>query len=130
MTGPATKTGRCLCGAVAYAYDGPENWMAHCHCESCRRATSAAFTSYFGVPDGKWRWTGAAPQTYASSDGVVRSFCANCGSQMAYQADRYAGEIHFFAASLDDQKHYTPTVHVHSDEQVDWITLGDDLKRK
>jgi len=39
-----TKTGRCLCGAVTYSYEGLENWQAHCHCESCRRATASPMT--------------------------------------------------------------------------------------
>ncbi len=125
-----TKTGHCLCGAVGFACDGPENWMAHCHCESCRRATASPFTSFFGVPNGMWRWTGEEPKTFSSSPGVVRSFCGKCGSQMAYQADRFPNEAHFYAATLDDQSGYVPTVHVHSDEMVGWITLGDVLPRK
>jgi hypothetical protein len=123
------KTGHCLCGAVAFAYDGPENWMAHCHCESCRRATASAFTSFLGVPNGHWRWTGAAPKTYISSPGVTRSFCGTCGSPVAYQAERFPDEIHFHAALLDDPGLYHPTIHVHAAEQVPWITLGDGLPR-
>lgn len=124
------KTGRCLCGAITFAYDGAENWMGHCHCETCRRNTSSPFTSFLGVPNGHWRWTGETPKTYKSSSGVIRSFCGTCGTPMAYQADWCDHEIHFYAAALDDQAHYKPTAHFHSDEQVAWITLGDTLKRK
>lgn len=124
------KTGHCLCGAVTFAYDGPENWMAHCHCESCRRATASPFTSFLGVPNGHWRWTGAEPKTYESSPGVTRSFCGTCGAPVAYQAERFPDEIHFYAALLDDPALYLPTLHVHSDEQVPWVTLGDGLPRK
>lgn len=124
-----TITGRCLCGDCTYIYEGAEKWMAHCHCESCRRATSSAFTSFFCVMDGQWRWTGNALQVFQSSPGVTRSFCGRCGSQMAYQADRYPGEMHFYAATLDDAAHFTPTAHVHTDEAVGWVTLGDGLRR-
>jgi len=52
------KPGHCLCSAITYEYDGLENWMAPCHCESCRRATASPFTSFLGVPNGHWHWTG------------------------------------------------------------------------
>ncbi len=122
-------SGRCLCGAVRFEYDGPENWMGHCHCESCRRATASAFTSFFGVENGQWQWTGQEPKAYQSSVGVVRRFCANCGTQMSYQTDQRPNEMHFYAATLDHQDHYKPTGHDHFDERVAWISIEDDLKK-
>ncbi len=122
--------GRCLCGAVTYVCDAPPRWQGHCHCESCRRATASGFASYFGVADGHWRWTGAAPATYASSPGVWREFCAVCGTPMSYRADRYPGERHFFAATLDDPTAYAPTAHFHSHERLPWVALADGLPRK
>ena len=123
-------TGHCLCGETSYSYRPPERFMVHCHCESCRRATASGFTSFIGVRDGKWRWTGRVPQQYESSPGVHRSFCSRCGTQMAYQAARYPGEIHFYAATLTDPDHFKPTAHVHTDEQLSWVHLADDLPRK
>ena len=123
-------SGRCLCGNIRYRATAAPLWQAHCHCESCRRATSAPFTSFFGIADGGWEWTGPAPATYASSEGVWRDFCPRCGVQMAYRATRFPGEIHFYAASLDDPTRYRPTAHVHTAEQLPWIHLSDGLRRK
>ncbi len=120
-------SGRCLCGEVRYDFEGPPNWQAHCHCESCRRATSSPFTSYFGVSHGKWRWTGATAAVHASSPGVRRHFCARCGSPMAYEGERWAHEIHFHAASLDDPRAYRPTVHVNWNERLPWVVICDGL---
>lgn len=125
-----TRTGHCLCGGVSFAYDGPENWRAHCHCDSCRRQTASPFTTFMGVPDGAWRWTGAEPKVYQSSPGVRRMFCGTCGAPVAYAADRYPGEIHFYAALLDDRAGFVPQGHVHWDERVDWVELADHLPRK
>jgi len=122
-------SGRCLCGAVTYRCDAPPLWQMHCHCASCRRATGAAFASFFGVADGKWFWTKGLPATYASSPGVTRQFCATCGTPMAYRADRFTGEMHFFAATLDAPETYRPTAHVHFAEHLSWADLADTLPR-
>lgn len=121
--------GRCLCGEVTYEFRGPENWRAHCHCESCRRNTSSPFTTFFGVPRDAFRFTGATPKVFHSSPGVRRLFCANCGSPMAYDADKFPGEIHLYAASLEDSAGFRPQAHVHWAEKVPWVELADDLPK-
>ena len=125
----SVKRGRCLCGAVSYEYEGPENWRAHCHCESCRRCVSSPFTTFMGVPNEAFRFTGKAPRTYVSSPGVRRLFCGDCGSPMAYEADRFPNEIHLYAASLERPESFEPTAHVHVAEQLPWIHLADGLPR-
>lgn len=125
-----SRTGHCLCGGVSFAYDGPENWRAHCHCESCRRQTASPFTTFMGVPEGAWRWTGAEPKVYESSPGVRRMFCGICGAPVAYAADRFPGEIHFYAALLDDGEGFAPQGHVHWDERVGWVNVVDGLPKK
>jgi predicted N-acetyltransferase YhbS len=123
-------TGRCPCGAVRYAFDGPPNWQDHCHCESCRRATSSAFTSYFAIGRDRWRWLGAAPAHVALSSGVTRYFCARCGTQVAYETHAREHETDFLAATLDDSGAFQPEAHDHWDERVPWITLSDRLPRR
>ena len=121
--------GRCLCGATRYQCDAQPLWQGHCHCESCRRATSSGFTSFFGMANGHWLWTAGAPATYPSSPGVWRDFCATCGSQMTYRATGFPNETHFYAASLNDPKLFTPTRHYHADEALPWVQLADSLPR-
>lgn len=125
----STKRGRCLCGAVTFEYRGEENWRAHCHCESCRRQTSSPFTTFMGVPDGAWRFTGEQPRVYVSSPGVRRLFCGTCGSPIAYDSDAFPDEIHFYAASLERPETFSPDRHVHAAEQLPWIHLDDGLPR-
>jgi hypothetical protein len=123
-------TGRCLCGATRYAVDeGSVRWRGHCHCESCRRQTASAFTTFLGVADGHWRWTGAAPRLYRSSPGVERRFCGTCGTPMAYASERSPGEMHFYAATLDDPAGFRPEHHAFWREKMPWIRLSDDLPR-
>jgi hypothetical protein len=107
------KRGRCLCSKTTFEYTGSENWCGHCHCESCRRNTSSAFTTFFGVPREAYHFTGAKPGVYESSKGVRRLFCTHCGTPMAFDADRYPNEI----------------LHLHFDERLSWTDIGDDLPR-
>lgn len=127
MTPPFT--GHCLCGAIRFEATAAPLWQAHCHCESCRRATASAFTSFFGMAEGAWRWTGTRPATFASSPGVWRDFCPACGTQMAYRATRFPGEMHFYAATLEDPAAFQPESHVHSAEALPWLHLSDGLPR-
>lgn len=120
-------SGHCLCGRVSLAADGPPLWVAHCHCESCRRACSAPFTTFFAIPNGKWRWTGAEPKEFRSSPRVRRFFCGACGSPMAYWWDGAPDETHFFAATLEDPAAVTPTSHDFHEERLPWIHLSDGL---
>ncbi len=123
------KKGRCLCGAVTYEYSGPENWRGYCHCESCRRNSGAPVVAWLGVPRTAFRYTGAMPKIYASSPGARRSFCANCGTPVAFEHDKYPQEIHLYACGLVDPSAYAPTFHVHYEEKVPWMEIADDLKR-
>lgn len=122
--------GHCLCGRIAFHFDGVPNWQAHCHCESCRRNCAAPMTSFFGIDHGKWRWTGDAPALYASSPGVRRYFCPHCGTPMAYESDRWPHERHFYAATLDDPSAFQPTEHVNWNEHLPWAAPADRLPRR
>ncbi|WP_102107662.1 GFA family protein [Oceaniglobus roseus] len=123
--------GRCLCGAVRYVFD-PNGvlWRSHCHCESCRRATSSPVTTFFGVRNAAFRWLGDRPAAFSSSEGVTRRFCATCGSPMSYESREYPGETHFYAASLFDPADFAPQDHAHWDERLPWLDLRDDLPRQ
>lgn len=123
------KRGRCLCGEVRYEYSGPELWRGHCHCESCRRNTSSPFTTWFGVLKTAYRFTGKQPAVYRSSPAARRMFCANCGTPMAFEHDKFPEETHFYAASLEDSSDFSPEFHSHWAERVPWVQLADTLPR-
>lgn len=122
-------SGRCLCGSVAYEYDGEPRWSAYCHCETCRRTCSAPVAAFLGVDRTAFRWTGEAPAAYESSPGVRRLFCGLCGSPMAYDSARDTRAIHLYAASLDEPAAYRPTLHVHHAERLPWFEVADALPR-
>lgn len=78
-------TGSCLCGNVAYEADADLTAIVHCHCQTCRKAHGAAFSSIASVPKARFRWLRGegVRRSYESSPGKFRHFCGDCGSQVA-----------------------------------------------
>jgi hypothetical protein len=123
-------SGRCLCRNIRYELDGPPLWVAHCHCESCRRQTSSMLATFVGIERRKLRWLGAEPARYESSAQVYRTFCPRCGSPVSFEAERnFPGEVHLYHGTLDDPDALVPTAHVHAAEQVSWFEVHDELPR-
>ena len=122
------KSGHCLCGKIYYQVTGDPKWTALCHCESCRRACSAPIVAWMGFDPKDVEWSGERT-FYKSSDIATRGFCNTCGTQMSFESTRWPGEIHLYAISLDDPKNYTPQLHCHYAERVDWFHTVDELPK-
>ena len=80
-------------------------------------------SAYIEVPLEGFRWQvgeqeGTEPAFYLSSQGVKRFFCNQCGTPMAFQAEHYPGEIHLYAATLENAQDFKPTFHVHYREKL------------
>ena len=81
------------------------------------------------MADGYWDWTGAEPSVFESAPQTYRYFCKTCGTTVAYRADKFPGEIHFYISALDSQIGFEPTGHVHATERVVWCDVKGDLPR-
>lgn len=122
-------SGRCLCGAVSWVSEGPMKWSAYCHCDSCRRASSAPFVALFGVDDSGLNWSGPVGRIESSAE-VERGFCSRCGSPLFYRNTvRWPEETHIPAITLDDPSIYAPRAHVYYNERVPWIEMRDGLPK-
>ena len=121
--------GRCLCGDIHYEYRGDPIVTLHCHCESCRRHTSAPVATFVCVAKNSFRLVRGRPTTYVSSPGVRRTHCARCGSPIGYESDRRPDQIDLYAGTLDDPALVAPTCHVHVAEQLPWFEMVDALPR-
>ena len=121
--------GGCGCDAVRYRVTGAPQWASHCHCRDCRRTAGAPYVTYVGLDTVQVRWSGDTPARYHSSPGVTRSFCGQCGTSLSYEGERWPGEIHIFAATLDDPGLITPQAHVYVGQKLPWVHLSDGLPR-
>ncbi len=121
--------GGCLCGSVRYQALGDPEWVAHCHCGSCRRNTGAVLATFAGFTTSSFRYVTGTPARYHSSPGVTRIFCPGCGTPLTYETERSPDEVHINLGSLDDPQSFVPTLHVHAAEQLAWLRVDDDLPR-
>ena len=121
-------TGGCLCGQVRFDGQGQPEWIVHCHCNWCQRHSGAAFLTYIGFKIENLRWLSGQQAVYASSPGVERGFCANCGSTLTF-ARPMRNEISVFAGSLDEPYEIKPTGHAFWDHHLPWLDMADDAPR-
>lgn len=121
--------GRCLCGNLRFELRGRRLWVAHCHCDSCRRNTGSAVATFVGYRKEQLTYTRGERKFYRSSPGVQRGFCADCGTPMTYEADRYPDEVHLHIGTIDNPEAFEPQLHVFFAERIGWMDLADDLPR-
>lgn len=127
-----TTTGGCMCGAVRYEASGAPLGVGYCHCRSCRQHTGAPLVAYVGFAADQVRFSGEARSTYASSPGVVRSFCGRCGSSLTWEGVTQTAKtaiIEFHISTLDDAERFTPEEHTRYTERISWLEVADDLPR-
>lgn len=122
-------TGRCECGRVRYAADGPIEDFSHCHCSQCRRLHGAAFVSWAGVRLAGFRYLGGEENVrhYASSKNIDRAFCGNCGSRLGAVMKTEPDIIYLAMGTVDDDPELPPGYHFFVGSKAPWIDIADGL---
>lgn len=120
-------TGGCLCGAVRITASGAPNWVAHCHCATCRRASGGPFATFAGFAREAVEIAGEAYRRFPSSPGVRRGFCRKCGASISYESERWPGEVHILVGVMDAPGDFVPQAHVFSSAKLSWLHLEDGL---
>ncbi len=92
----AEHTGRCQCGAVTFTATLAKDTVTACHCNTCRRMYAGP---YMAVDAASLDFADGAPVTvYNSSEWATRSFCASCGTTLAWRMnDGSMIELNVFA---------------------------------
>ncbi|MCR9278321.1 MAG: GFA family protein [Pseudomonadaceae bacterium] len=120
--------GSCLCGQVKYEVDCEPQPMGHCHCHTCRKAHSAAFSTVMSVPRAVFSWRQGEDQlsSYESSPGKKRFFCSGCGSQLI--ASREATDyVLIRVGSIDSVIKQRPKVHFWCSDGASWYDPEEEL---
>ena len=123
MSEATAASGRCHCGRVRFVARFPSRFVAHCHCESCRRAHGAAFVTWAGFPAAQVEIIDGADAlaVHASSPGTARSFCRACGTKLFFSSTRWPGETHVVLAAFDSPLDRAPGGHSFWAEHVPWL---------
>ena len=121
-------TGRCYCGACRLEITGSAETSAYCHCSDCRRWTGAPVAAFAAFPETALRVTGPV-RDGAAPDGVARQICGDCGSPLSATFAYLPGQIYIPLGILDQAQDLEPMMHCHSDAQLRWLALDDDLPR-
>lgn len=94
------RTGRCLCGAIAFSCNSRSQFAHECHCQQCPRWSGHVW-AYVTM-----RWTAL---TFQRDDGLrwhrqtkkaERGFCVTCGTSMFWRPEGL-GRVDVSAAVLD-----------------------------
>lgn len=127
-----TLAGSCLCGGVRFAASGPPRFVAHCHCENCRKAHGAGIVTWIGLPSAAVDVTRGeeACARYVSDTGATWTFCRTCGSRLFYAPANDPAEIHVAAGALDVDLDAKVNVHVYADRATTWCPITDDLPQR
>ncbi|MBV7256332.1 GFA family protein [Pacificimonas sp. WHA3] len=121
--------GGCHCGAVRYRITGIPLTSVICNCLTCRKTSGAQNVAYFMVTQDAFRLIKGRSRRYASSEGVSRRFCENCGTTLTFEADYLEGLIDVTLASLDDPQAYPPKAHINDRDAIGWSRHQDGLPR-
>ena len=112
-TATPSSSGHCLCRNVRYRFGGPRTWTCFCHCEECRRNCAAPIVAYIGVPLDGFRWQVGEQEERSphlpfqpGSQALLLQPMRNAHS---IQAEHYPGEIHLYAATLENPQDFGPT---------------------
>jgi hypothetical protein len=124
-----TVRGSCLCGVVAWEAGAPLQLTHHCHCGRCRKAHGAAYATVGLCDAGAFRFVRGADRVarYESSPGLLRAFCAQCGSVVPDDQAPWNGSVLIHLGPLDDDPGEQPMFHIFTASKAPWFELRDDL---
>jgi hypothetical protein len=120
-------TGRCFCGAVRFAVDGPEQFACYCYCKSCQRAAGAPVVAWATYARATFEVTAGSMHWLHSSPGVTRGVCRDCGSSISYENENHPGDIDLTLNTLDDPTAPVLRAHIWTEDKQPWMQIGDDL---
>ena len=120
-------SGSCLCGKVSYEISGPVGDIVHCHCQSCRKAHGAAFSSVAAVKETDFKLFGEQMLNgFESSPGKMRYFCSRCGTQI-YAKKAGTPHIILRLGSLDTDPDSAETKHIWVSQKASWYQINNHL---
>lgn len=122
------EAGGCQCGAIRYEVSGSPQHVALCHCSDCRKSAGAPMVSWAAFAEDEFAVTKGEPKVFNSSGRAMRSFCADCGTGIAYRNDAFLpGIVDIQSATLDNPDAFPPGAHIQVAERIGWMANAHQL---
>ena len=122
--------GQCLCGRVRFEIDVPARWAWHDHSAASRRAHGAAYATYVGSWRKRFRIIQGEADIARYEDKATktaRSFCAHCGTPIAYERARSPHMVNIPRALFSGRTGRQPLYHIAIEELQEWAYTGEPL---
>ncbi len=119
--------GGCLCASTRFRVSGTATSRCYCHCNSCRLAFGAPFVAWASFPAPEFQVIRGELAQYRSSEGVLRGFCASCGTGISYFNRRRIDQVDIAVATLDTPGLAQPEFHIWVSHKLPWVSVGDPL---
>ncbi len=114
--------GGCHCGAVRYEVNGEPQHVALCHCSDCRKSAGAPMVAWAAFAEDEFTLLQGNLTEFNSSGTAIRSFCAKCGTGIAYRNAEYLpGVVDIQTATFDDPEAFPAQAHIQTAEQISWM---------
>ena len=120
---PANAIASCVCGTVRIEIEVPAFWAWHDHSQASRRAQGCAYATYIGTWKSRMRVVKGVRHIARFEDQAartVRSFCAKCGTPLAYERAHSPKMINIPRAIFAGRTGREPRYHLHFDEMPEW----------
>ena len=120
--------GACLCGAIRYEMQGPNQWFTHCHCSMCRKHHGTLYGTSIGIEHKYFKWLQGEADIvhYRSSPAFERPFCKHCGSVVP---DTSGEVVVVPAGSVEGELEMRPRAHIFVASKSPMHTITDNLKQ-
>lgn len=128
------RTGKCMCGKIAFEFGLDDDHAHACHCGQCR-SWSGHFWASIIAPFATLKFTSGEDQLgwFASSDIARRGFCKNCGSALFWHGEKledYKDRIAIAMGAIDDTSGISLSEHIFVADKGDYYTINDGLPQK
>jgi hypothetical protein len=126
----AAVPGQCRCGNVRLEIDFPARWAWHDHSGASRHAHGAAYATYVGSWRRRFRITRGESCITRFEDpqaGTTRSFCARCGTPIAYERARSPHMVNVPRALFQTRTGRQARYHIAIEQTPEWAYLGEPL---
>ena len=122
--------GSCLCGAIAWEFDGAPERVQNCHCSRCRRARSAAHATNAFYKAEQISWIRGKDDVRSHSLKGAKyfgqDFCRHCGSAVP-RVVAATGRVVVPCGSLDTSPNMRPLGNIFATSKAEWFEITDGL---